>query len=191
LEQVARFLEELRRAQDAEYTEYSVTLKMVELEQDGKRNERCWPKVTFVRQQDVRMTIGTSVALAGGTVGDLLREKPVVVQAAHSVKKQADLAPLEIGDTVQLKLSGPIDGPLTLDMTIRQSDLEEATKDGIVVAGKTYRLLRQVQPGKSFKIVLERDEQDEARRWLEGALSRPSACAQDEVVPPPRRLEQR
>jgi hypothetical protein len=173
-ERIATLLTELRHLQDIEYQDHTLVLKIVEIQPNGNRKEHCWPKLTFVRNQLVRLAIGTTVPLKEGTVRDLVRDENGIgiVQAGFVQEKQAAPDRLRMGESMHCKLTGPSDGPLCLDLTIEQSDVEEASKDGIVLAGKTYRVLRKVQLGTMFKMVLERDAHGDSRRWLECTVSR-------------------
>jgi hypothetical protein len=148
--------------------EYQVEYKLV-------RKGTFWagPRVTLEEGSTAVVHIGRPLNLSDGTVQDLVN--PV---AAANPKNQVALGH-EFGMTV-VTLA---DDMIRADLTISYREVDSATADGLVVVGKTYRVVQKLKLGNVVKVVLEKDHAGNPRTQLEFKVTRGMA----DVAPSPTR----
>jgi hypothetical protein len=54
-----------------------------------------------------------------------------------------------------------------LDLGLELSGVVKHNENGLEVAGRNYRLVKDIAPDKWFKVVLERDDLGKPKKWLE------------------------
>jgi hypothetical protein len=135
---------------------YVLELKMVHII-GGKEEEMTCPKLTFLEGKTAVVHVGKCLALKQGSVDDL-------VQQANYVSPQDEV---QLGNLVRVKVMGLDKKRVQVDLTVRHSEVEKASKRGIVVVGNSVRSVCKVHLGKVGKLVLDRNDQGAARTRIE------------------------
>jgi hypothetical protein len=123
----------------------------------GKVKKVTCPKLTFLEGKTAVVHVGKCVALKEGSVDDL-------VQQANYVYAEDQVA---LGDQVRVKVSTVDKDRVQVDLAVRRSEVERASKSGIVIAGSSVRCVQKVQLGKIVKVVLDRNDHGSARTRVE------------------------
>jgi hypothetical protein len=135
---------------------YVVTLRM---ENEGKGHKECNAlQMAMVEGEKAVAHFGHSVALQNGTVRDLVTPVSYKAQSENQVN---------LGRSVEVKAVRVENGLVRLDLTMQQNEVENASKDGIMVVGKTVRIVQKVKLGNATKLVLRKDNQGAACSWIE------------------------
>ena len=58
-------------------------------------------------------------------------------------------------------------GHLRLDLGLELSGVVKQDEKGLEVAGRNYRLMKDIAPDKWLKVVLEKDHLGKPKKWLE------------------------
>ncbi len=169
-EEIAELLKALARLADT-WPEYTLEIKEVRREASiDAPGEKSWPKITFLRGQLLQVSevkeLLPSLHLASRNELKSAPYSQFQCQTCPSVSGPS-LSPLRSGTQLTGQLTSPDGKRLYLDLAIQTQELEKGTPKEIHMAGTTHRLARQVEPGKSFRLVLERDRRRQPSRWME------------------------
>lgn len=92
-EQIVDLLAAIRRLQDIEYSQYQLVMRMVEDKQLHLARlpdkTKAYPKITFVREQRVGISLGETFALKEGTVRDLVGPRRELASERHPLRVSA------------------------------------------------------------------------------------------------------
>jgi hypothetical protein len=177
--QVQKLLCDLRKKQEEVYKEFSLVVRLGE----GRGRDESitqLPKITFCQHQTFTVQVTDEVALGSGTLGQFVRSTaPSLTLAGYtdrpagrpSMNKLPDTAAL--GITLHGRVTPSTGKQVRVDLEMKTSELEEARKDGVLITGRTVRVVRHVVPGRACRIVLERDETGAEQRWLEFTVIKP------------------
>jgi hypothetical protein len=135
-EQVMERLQALQRLQDEAYKEYTMQIRV----RSRKGVEMTMPRITFVREQPISLSIQTE-------------------QVAPAVSRSI----LGDGMNVEAKLYND----LTLALTFRECKTEQNDNERAIVKTTGHHLLQKLEQGKPLQLVLERNRQGRPERWLE------------------------
>ncbi len=197
-EQIQNLLATLRRLQAKEDKEYQIEVKVYEVDRFGLQQYQSWPRITLIRGQLAYVSIGGTVLAREGSLQDLL--SPVNCSPTTPVEPSAFVnAPLpdrpsprshvtaqpvalEVGTSLRVQVTAPTEGRLRLDATLQTSEMTEATPDGMRLVGQSYRFLKRVEPGKAVRLVLDRDSDGAAKRWLECTVTEIERKVEEEQI---------
>jgi hypothetical protein len=136
---------------------YMLELKMVQTAAGGKEQYVACPRVTFLEGKTATVHVGKCLALKQGTVDDLVEQANYVCPEDQ----------VQLGNLVRVKVTGLTKDRVQVDLTVGHSEVEKASKNGIVVVGSNVRSICKVQLGKVVKLVLDRNAQGSARTRME------------------------
>jgi hypothetical protein len=198
-EQIQDLLAAVRRMQAEEDKPYQLEVKQYEAHQSGLNMYQSWPRITFVRGQQMHVLSGRTVMVRDGTLQDLLPvgtsllEAPLCrinpgpwISPAEAARKAMPPVSVEVGMSLRAKLTSAEGKYLRLDVTFQTNEMTEVTPEGMRVVGQSYRFLQRVETGKPVRLVLEKDNDGAAKKWLECTVTevqRPKA--QEQMYPSP------
>jgi hypothetical protein len=159
--EVADLLESLRRLLEPGPTTVSLTLKLIEVGPDGKEKVVWSPEMRGTFGTPMSVSTSQSLSVPNGSIRDLLN-LPSTPAGSTAADEQ-----LSIGLSLVAGAKRLPNDCLRVNVQIEQSDIEQADRTGILVAGTTYHLVRTVKPGQTVKTTLQRDDAGAPRRWLE------------------------
>jgi hypothetical protein len=135
---------------------YIFELSLFDNPPDGPSHTMHRAQMMFVAGKPASLHLGRQLALHDGTVQDLV--SPVVVGSKDEVS---------LGVQLKVKVVGLAKGYARVDMTLQRNGVDTASKDGIVIKGSNLRVVRKVQLGKPVTLVLDKNDQDQARTRIE------------------------
>lgn len=141
-----------------------IEIRLVSRGPNGEERVECGPKMTVMDGATAVMQQGSCIALQDGSVQDLVR-------CSHTVKPEDQV---HLGFSLTARAESLEDDRVRLDVQLRRSEVEQATQDGIVVLGSTVRTALKVKVGKPVKVVVEKDDEGEARCWVELTVRQPA-----------------
>ena len=166
--------------------EMVLNLRLMEAQAAGPKELQSWPNLKIEADGTFEVARGGTLTLRTGTVQDLLAGQtplptvpappPTFVPAGYGSMNRLSLPPsvngfspdeVPIGTAMQGKVTKLADNRVRLDLTLEKSEVENAGKESLLIAAKTYQLAQRLQLGQRTKAILQNDAIGEAKLWLE------------------------
>jgi hypothetical protein len=157
-EQVQDLLAALRRAQAEEDREYKLTVMIVE-RKAGDEERMQLPCITFVRGQLVNVTAAETIAIR--------HEEANSCAVTTASCKSSTAECVQVGTCLKACVTKADRNHLHLYLGLELSGVVKQDDKGLEVAGRNYRLVREIAPDKWLKVVLEKDDLGKPKKWLE------------------------
>jgi hypothetical protein len=134
---------------------YTFEIKVVEV-RPGQADHVHASKLMFPEGVPATIQFGGFIALQDSSMNDLVTS----VQAEGSDQVQ-------VGDLVQVKVTHVDEDLVRLDLVLQSSNVEKASKNGILVTENGLRLARKVHLGKVVKFPWQKDSDGNVRTRVE------------------------
>jgi hypothetical protein len=116
------------------------------------------PRVTFQEKSTAVVNVCDCLKLTHGSVEDLVSRGGGCSSAEYQVW---------LGSMIKVKVSERDGDHVRVDLSVRRSEVERASKQGVLVLGQSLRAARKVRLGKVVKLTLDKNDQGMARTWVE------------------------
>lgn len=142
--------------EESEEKEFSVETRLMEKRAGRQEQVLFMPKVTVLEGQPASVTVCGAMAQAG---------------------QRGEPLPGGMDGLLQVQVEELDSGNLLLDFTMQKNTVEKCGKNGTVIQCRRLAAIQEVKPGKTTKLVLDKDDQGGARTWVEVVVKDVSAKA--------------
>jgi hypothetical protein len=180
-EEVAALLLKLRRLQRELDKEYTLELTWVE----GQGNDQTrlqFPRVTACQTRWFSVMHSDGLDVGNGTIRDVARRAGHELRPCSADDSTREPNVVQTGHTYRGRMTPVEKGRIRLDLELQRAELDEVNREGLVVAGQAYRIVRLVQPGQAAKVVLQRDADGRPQSWLDLTITEPAQEEDEETI---------